>query len=483
MTSIIDELRVEAEAQKKSSFPKRHIVTLSPNEILTELLPKIDPVNFAEYAGGEEVRAVHHRIYTVKNVVRIAEKLKWGLCKRNESVYVFSGKGWLRADKEDMKKFLGEAALQSGVPRFRADDYKFRKDLLEQFHSEAHLIQPCLDKSKTLINVQNGTLEIGANGQRFREHRRGDFLTHVLPFEYQPGAKALIFMAFLVRVVPDSDSRRVLAEFVGYLFVRGLKLEKALLLYGGGANGKSVWFDILLALLGDENASSYSLSSLTDSQSGYYRAMIADKLVNYTSEINGKLETHLIKQLVSGEPVDGRLPYEKPFILRDYAKLIFNANELPRDVEHTHAFFRRFLIIPFTVTIPEKEQDKRLAEKIISSELPGILNWALEGLGRVLEQGHFSDCSAADQALEQYKRESDSVQMFADEQCLKPSPDQFELLSDLFKNYRQFCTDDGYKPLGKQKFSKRFIACGFEKHHRNYGWGFLCERPQHHAFD
>ncbi|NTU50329.1 MAG: DNA primase, partial [Desulfobulbaceae bacterium] len=335
MTTIIEEIRNEAFKQKKRCFKDVTKVTLSPSQILSELLPEIEPVNFLEYAGGEEVRAVHHRIYSVKIVVLLAERKKWGLCKRNNFVYVFTGTYWLRVDADDMRAFLGAAALKSGVPRFRSDDYKFRDELLKQFHSEAHLTQPNTDADRTLINLQNGTLEIDADGHRLREHRRGDFLTYVLPFEYREDAEAPLFQSFLKRVLPDADSQRVLAEFVGYVFVRGLKLEKALLLYGSGANGKSVWFDILLALLGVENACSYSLSSLTDSRNGYYRAMIADKLVNYASEINGKLEVHLFKQLVSGEPVEGRLPYEKPFIMRDYAKLIFNANELPRDIEHT----------------------------------------------------------------------------------------------------------------------------------------------------
>ena len=469
---------IEAEkpvaVEKKKMFPGCHFVTLSPNQILNQLLPEIQPVDFLKFTAGEEVRAVHHRIYSVKNIVELATEKNWGLCKRNNSVYVYTGSHWQRIEADDLQAFLGEAAFRTGVPRFRSDDYKFRGELLKQFHSEAHLTQADTDKRKTLINLNNGTFEISGSEQRLREHRREDSLTHCLPFGYQPDADAPIFRAFLEKVLPDRASQLVLAEFVGYIFIR-LKLEKALLLYGGGANGKSVWFDVLLALLGRENASSYSLSSLTDSRNGYNRAMIADKLVNYASEIHGKLEAHLFKQIVSGEPVEARLPYEKPFIMTDYAKLIFNANELPRDVEHTHAFFRRFLIIPFTVTIPEHEQDKLLAEKIIENELPGVFNWALEGLRRVLQKGGFSECDAATQALSQYKRESDSVQMFNDEKMLQPSVSRFEALQDLYSSYKRFCDDDGYKALGKQNFSKRFIGCGFEKVKRNFAWGFLCE--------
>lgn len=150
-----------------------------------------------------------------------------------------------------------------------------------------------------------------------------------------------------------------------------------MLLYGTGANGKSVFYEVVKNLLGEINISAHSLQSLTDN-TGYYRAMIANKLVNYASEINGKLETSVFKQLVSGEPVEARLPYGKPFTITKYAKLIFNCNGLPRDVEQTEAYFRRFLSVPFEVTIPEAEQDKQLAQKIVSSELSGVFNWVLE---------------------------------------------------------------------------------------------------------
>ncbi|TNJ37406.1 DNA primase family protein [Prosthecochloris vibrioformis] len=487
MKSVTDELKELASrqpAEKKGFFPSvtKSLCHSDPKQILEQLVKEVKAVDFSQFTGSEDPRAVHHRIYTVKNMVHLAKVKGWGLCKRNGSVYVFTGSHWQAVDAEDMKAFLGEAALRSGVPRFRADDYKFRDELLKQFHSEAHLAQPTFSRDVTLINLQNGTFEITADTQGLREYRRADFMTHVLPFSYQEGAQAHLFQAFLDRVLPDIASQRVLAEFIGYVFVRGLKLEKALLLYGSGANGKSVFFDVLRALLGDQNASSYSLSSLTDSKYGYYRAMLANKLVNYTSEIHSKLEAHLFKQLVSGEPVEARLPYGNPFILTDYAKLIFNANELPRDVEHTHAFFRRFLIVPFTVTIPEAEQDKQLAEKIVSAELPGVFNWVLDGLRRLLEQGGFSKCKAAEDAVNQYRKESDSVAMFIDERGYKPSPDRHEPLGDLYKDYKNFCTDDGFRAFSKTNFSKRLQALGFEKRRMNYGPGFFLARTSVEPF-
>lgn len=239
----------------------------------------------------------------------------------------------------------------------------------------ANLPKPIPQKNAVLINLKNGTFEITPNGIKLNPFDRADFMTYQLAFEYNPDATAPLFESYLDKVLPDKNLQYILAEYLGYVFIHPsvLKLEKTLLLYGTGANGKSVFYEIVRSLLGEQNTSEYSLQNLTN-ETGYSRAMIANKLVNYASEINGKLEASIFKQLVSGEPVEARLPYGRPFIITHYAKLIFNCNELPKDVEQTEAYFRRFQIIPFEVTIPEAEQDKQLAQKIIVNELSGVFN-------------------------------------------------------------------------------------------------------------
>ncbi|MBK9984492.1 MAG: hypothetical protein IPP15_19345 [Saprospiraceae bacterium] len=167
--------------------------------------------------------------------------------------------------------------------------------------------------------------------------------------------------------------------------------------------------------------------------------------------------------MASGEPVDARLPYGQPFTLEQYAKMIFNCNELPKDVEHTDAFYRRFMIIPFDVTIPEEKQDKLLHVKIISTELSGVFNWILDGLNRVLSQHGFSACDAAKQALEEYKLESNSIRQFLAEEGYISSPDQYITLRDLYTYYKNFCWQDGMQAFKKMNFSKQLKALGFRK--------------------
>lgn len=403
----------------------------------------------------------HYRILSIKNVSKTATKNRWGLCKNHDFIYLYDGTFWAELDRDEFQKFLGEAAEKMGVRWDNAQDYQFREQLFKQFLATEYLSNPPGDNNRVLINLQNGTFEISPQGTKLRPFDRSDFITYQLPFEYNPQAKAPLFEAYLNNVLPDPERQRILAEYLGFVFIKhgsnALKEEKALILYGTGANGKSVFFEVVNALLSTDNVSSYSLQSLTN-DNGYFRAKLANKLVNYASEINGNLEASIFKQLVSGEPVEARLPYGQPFILKQYAKLIFNCNELPKDVEHTNAYFRRFLIIPFDVTIPPQEQDKNLHTKIIEKELSGVFNWVLQGLNRLLEQKKFSDCEAAQQAVEQYKIESNSVQMFLNENEYKGSLTNYKLIKDLYPEYRAFCIGDGMTPFKKSNFIKQFRA-------------------------
>lgn len=397
----------------------------------------------------------HYLILCIEQLINIAKTNNWGLCKKNGYIYLYNGSYWSEIDKECFQSFLGNVALKMGVEKFKGKIHTFKDELFKQFMADAYLPTPKTKKNNVLINLQNGTFEITPTKRGIRPFDSKDFITHQLPFEYESEATAPLFQKYLDEVLPDKEKQKVFAEYCGYIFIKPsvLKLEKMLILYGTGANGKSVFFEILNALLGNENISNYSLQSLTN-DNGYFRAKIAGKLVNYASEINGKLETDIFKQMASGEPIEARLPYGEPFILNEYAKLIFNCNELPKDVEHTTAYFRRFLIIGFDITIPENKQDKQLPQKIISTELSGVFNWILQGLDRVLEQKKFSKCDAIENARSNYEKQTDSVKMFIDEFEYAVSTD-YTPLRTLYEQYNRFCIEDGYKPVNMGNFRKR----------------------------
>src|SRR5690625_4496213 len=406
-----------------------------------------------------------------EELLRVARANGWNLAYRAGKIFVYNCEQWIdNIDREGFVSYLGKAAERMGVSKDDARYFEFQEKLIKQFESVAYRPEASLPDDTVLINLRNGTLEITPEGYELREFRADDFLTHQLPFIYDPDAKAPLFERFLKVSLPDEESQRVLAEFMGYIFTRNLKLEMILFLYGTGRNGKSVVFEIIRALLGTGNMSFYGLQSSTDDK-GYHRAMLMNKLVNWASDVGDRLQSNTFKQLASGEPIECRLPHQQPFIMHNVCKFVFNTNTLPIDVEHTNAFFERFLIIPFTQYIKPGDRDPKLAQKIIQSELPGVLNWVLAGLDRLQDQQGFSECEASENILKKFRRESDSVALFIGEMNYQDTSESndWTQAKPIYDDYRNFCYAEGLKPVSRQNFHNRVEALGFTLKTKNVG--------------
>lgn len=454
--------------------------------VLKNLLSQIQPVDFREIVFGdtkddEKLFQKHYLIITNEKLLEIAKLNSWSLCKRHTYYYVFNGEYWHVISESDLAAFLGKVAEKMGVPKFDSRYYEFKEKLFKQFEASAHLPEPEIPEDTILINLQNGTFEVTPERQILRDFNQEDFLTYQLPFRYDPEAGAPRFYQYLDEVLPDDESQQVLAEFMGYIFTRDLKLEKVLFLYGSGRNGKSVMFEIIRAMLGEENISFYGLSSLTD-DNGYHRAKLVNKLINWASDVGDRLQSNTFKQLASGEPIECRLPYKEPFLLQNICKFAFNANTLPADVEHTGAFFERFLIIPFKAYIPEEKRDPKLAEKIIRDELPGVFNWVLDGLNRLVRQGKFSKSRASDEALSEFRKDSDSVALFLEDAGYIPHPHEWTQAKPIYENYREYCWNEGLKPLARKNFHKRLEALGYLMATKDVGKVLFIKKEQKNGY-
>lgn len=394
-------------------------------------------------------------VLVIEYLGRTLEQHGLGACMLNGSPHLYGGSHWQPISEQECLALLGWLAEFLNCYIVDAKIFSFREKLFKQFTSA--LAEEADDSApdRALVNFGNGTLEIKDGVETMRGFCKSDLLNYQLPFDYDTAATCPLFDRYLSRVLPDESSQLVLAEFIGWIFLRGLKLEKVLVLYGDGHNGKSVFFDIVNALLGEANVSNLGLSSLSKLEN---RFQLGSTLLNFGSEINDRCDADLFKKLASGEPVEARKLYRDIFILRHYARLAFNANVLPRNIEQTTGFFRRFLIIPFMETITEEEKDPDLAMKIIGSELPGVFNWVMRGLKRLNESRKFTQCVAAESALALYRKESDSVAMFLDDAGLVPSVDGRLGKNDLYTEYRSYCQTSGFSPLSKVNFGKR-LSC------------------------
>lgn len=413
-------------------------------------------------------------------IVDFASENGFGICIKNGTAFIYNGQYWIPMDKQDTEVFLMQVAVKLGLNKYKAEYFKFVDELYKQFCLSAASTAPFSEKSDSvLINCLNGTLEINEGVVALRPFDNADFLKYQLGFNYDPSLAAPQFQSFLDKVLPDVDCQSLLAEYIGYVFLKNgkLKLEQVMILYGGGHNGKSVFFDIINALFGKENVSCFSPQELFRENGGSAnRAVIANKLLNYSSEAGNELNAEMFKKMASGEPVTARALYGHPFEVTDYAKLMFNANQLPQAPEMTPAFYRRLIIMPFTVEILASERDYGLAQKIISMELSGVLNWALNGLSRLLKNKKLTFAAVSDSYLKEYQTESDSVLLFMQEYSYQPSEIWMPLF-EFYGEYSGFCSRNGYKAISAKKVAQRLRQAGVRIERKSMGNAVFVARP------
>lgn len=374
--------------------------------------------------------------------------------QEKQQVYVYDRTCWRLIQWQTYLDFIVDCAKRVG---FQPIDYDDEKLMLALSSKVAFMVSRARTQissaSEIYINMLNGTLVIDSEGAcALRAHDREDFFTYVLPYCYDEKACCPMWKKFLNEVLPEKEAQKLLSEYIGYSFTRGIKAEKMLVLHGTGSNGKSVVLDVVVRLIGESAVSFVGLSDITNDAEK--RAMIEHKLVNISHESNTVVDPAVLKKVVSGEPVDVRELYIGPHTMTNYAKLITSYNLLPR-AEATHGFYRRFIIMPFSVTIKEKDADKNLANKISATELPGILNWVISGLKQFMQSGQFTDSPVCDKALSNYKLSSDSVLLFVSK-GLSTSNDSYSANGrNLYNDYKLMCVEDEIKPVGKQKFFNR----------------------------
>ncbi len=461
-------------------FPKKMIKLYAElkearNAYNSKLMTEIwDRINELKVSFEEQIVALS------KELLAISKKQNCRIAFMNEGFYVYDADAgyWKKTEKSLIQEFLSEAAIKSGIPVLTAKQSKKKAKLLEQLMSDGMIVRVDDKKSinKVLINLKNGTYCIEGGQGKLLEHNPDDMMTYVLDFEYDADATAPKFQKFLDEILPDKNTQKVILEFIGYCLTNGLHMEKMLILYGSGANGKSTLENIIVRMVGESNVCSFTLAEICD-EKGYYRDSLADKMINIVTEMGGgRINFDIVKSIISQESISARQPFGKAFNFIPKAKLILSTNTLPHG-EPTHGWKRRLLLAVFGVTIAAEKQNRNLVDEICKDELPGIFNLALKGVERLIAQGRFSYSKEMEQALERYTNDSDNVRLFLEDENWVTSATEKIPLSELNGYYREYCKTSGYSPCARNKFGNRLRDAGFRVVRSDNGYTFVyCEK-------
>lgn len=330
----------------------------------------------------------------------VSQKSGFPFVSMDGKIYIYTGTHLEEVDENELMMFLKFSYQQLSGDSVYSGKRELINGLTAQFPYTVMGLN--VKQAEDKINFGNGTLDLKTG--TLCKHDWADYFRYVLPYDYDKNASCPTFMKYLNEVMPEKEAQDVLSEYVGWLFMPGLKLEKILFLYGSGCNGKSVFIDVVEALLGKENISHESLSDLCGEYGANSRSNLAGKILNTCSDVApNAFAGDLFKRIASGEPISTKILYKDVTTLTDYAKMIFCLNELPKTNDTSNGFYRRFLIAPFNVQIPKNRINPNLAKDIIFHELPGIMNWVLKGRERLVKNGKFTDSPVMKKTLEEYR--------------------------------------------------------------------------------
>jgi len=287
-----------------------------------------------------------------------------------------------------------------------------------------------------LINVKNGVIDLKTN--ELQPHNPHYYFLNELPVEFNEKADCPKIKKFISEVVYERDIP-VLQEFIGYCLYRRYNIHKSFMFLGDGKNGKSTFITMLTKFLGLENVTNKELHDLIYNR--FATASLYGKLLNASADISDEAleRTGKFKELTGEDMVDAEVKFKDSFSFVNYSKMLFSANKLPAAKDDSYAFYRRWILISFPNTFVGKKCDPNLIEKITTKEeFSGLLNWALEGLTRLLKQGDFSYNLSVEEVMERYKNLSDPEYAYVQE-FLKSDSNNFIIKDELFEHYSRWC--------------------------------------------
>lgn len=294
-----------------------------------------------------------------------------------------------------------------------------------------------LNFDKDMLNCRNGVLHFrqvadahgaawGGADRRWDvsvlPHDRDQLITKMAEAEYHPAATAPAFEAFLERVQPDPEVRRMLQVWMGYNLLGRTQEQKLVFNYGSGRNGKSTFMDASAVVFADYGTT-IPVETLTGSEQRKGSDATPDlvrlpgaRFVRASEPDQGqRMKEALIKSLTGGEPIMIRRMHSEFVEITPEFKLNLSGNHKPEIRGADDGIWRRVLLVPWTVQIPESEVDKDLPARL-KAERDGILAWMVAGALMYLEGGLPVPKAVSDATLE-YRTQSDPMREFLMTQC------------------------------------------------------------------
>jgi putative DNA primase/helicase len=364
------------------------------------------------------------------------------------------------------------------------------RSIISFIEAELSVNESEIDSDPNLINMSNGVFHIDT--RMLMPHDSKYLLTTQLPFDYDSQAEAPIWQQYLEStfVHPIEEDKPIetdnalisfLRQAVGYSLTLHTGREKTFWCIGEGSNGKGVLFHVLQKLVGQASIA-LDLNNLT--ANAYQLAMLAGKKIAFCTEADkdaNMVNDGQIKALISGDEMMVRQIRERPFVLKNTAKLWWSMNNFPHVKDTSHGFWRRVMVLPFNRIFTENEAALGLKDAL-EAELSGIFNWAIDGLTS-LEDDNWIMPKQIAQLTKRYKKESNIVELFIDDKCVLEKGKKIKS-SMLYNNYKTWCETNGHQKKSSKNFKNELERLKIFSVRENSGIYYLgIELDPNHIFD
>ncbi len=329
----------------------------------------------------------------------------------------------IKAESHRLAAKLSASSTVSGVERLARTDRQHASTSEEW------------DSDPWLANAPGGVIDL-RTGQ-VRPHRRADRMTKITTAT--PKGSCPRWLAFLADITAgDADLMAYLQRVIGYCLT-GVTTEHALFfLYGTGANGKSVFVNVITTILGDYAANA-PMDTFMETRGDRHPTDLAGLrgarfVSSVETEQGRRWNESKVKAITGGDKVSARFMRQDFFDYLPQFKLVIAGNHKPSIRNVDEAMKRRLHLIPFTVTVPPEKRDGKLTEKLLK-ERDGILAWAVDGCRQWQLQGLKPPKVVID-ATDEYFEDHDGIGEFIDEE-LNVSSAAREAISATYHRWKE----------------------------------------------
>jgi len=305
------------------------------------------------------------------------------------------------------------------------------------------------------IAVENGLLNVRTG--ELSEFSPNEMAFYSLPVKYDPIATCTIWETFVSQSVAPEDVN-LMQEWSGYTLLPAYVKHFFMVAYGKGRNGKGVWDRTLKGILGNENCLSLRLEEL-NGNNRFALARLHGKLYVCCPEpmTNHELQTPILKAITGEDELDAEIKNNQETLkFTNVGKVTVFGNRFPKVNDDTDGFYDRVQILEFPNHIAEADRVDNLEQTWLSNpaERSGILNWMLQGLQRLIANGHFTTSKTQQEKVLELKKVSDPFAAFVQEQCEFKQELQMAK-AEMYRIFKDYCESIGVEPLTEKAFTQK----------------------------